>query len=258
MTARCAHDPAGVVARQPLFASLSAAECQGLVARSVCRSVRRNELLFREGEPCRGLHLVVEGRVRTYCANRNGHEQVLGIYGAGESLGEVSLFDEGPYLASARAAEDSRLLFLPIQEVQALYETRPEVARAVVRELAGRVRELTALVDRLALQDVPTRVAAAVLRFAEESGWSAFRLPRTQEELAAELGTSRESVARSLHDLRGAGVIRQRGARIELLDVAELRRLASRTGSASQRTRAGGAPRPVMAEKGARPALSHA
>ena len=53
MSARCAHDPAGVVGRQPLFASLSEAECSGLVARSVCRSVRRNELLFREGEPCR-------------------------------------------------------------------------------------------------------------------------------------------------------------------------------------------------------------
>jgi CRP/FNR family transcriptional regulator len=257
MTGRCAHDPAGVVARQPLFASLSEAECRGLVARSVCRAFHRNELLFREGERCRGLYLVVEGRVRTYCANRNGHEQVLGIYGAGESLGEVSLFDEGPYLASARAAEASRLLFLPIGEVQALYETRPEVARAVVRELAGRVRELTALVDRLALQDVPTRVAAAVLRYAEENGHS-FRLPRTQEELAAELGTSRESVARSLHDLRGAGVIRQRGARVELLDVAELRRLASRTGSASQRMRARGAQRPVVADGAALAAPSGA
>lgn len=257
MTTRCAHDPAGVVARQPLFASLSDEECQGLVARSVCRSVRRNELVFREGEPCRGLHLVVEGRVRSYRANRDGHEQVLGIYETGESLGEVSLFDEGPYLASARAAEDSRLLFLPIQEVQALYETRPEVARAMVRELAGRVRELTTLVDRLALQDVPTRVAAAVLRFAEESGWVPFRLPRTQEELAAELGTSRESVARSLHDLRGAGVIRQRGARIELLDIGELRRLASRTGSASRRRVAAGAPHRATSECAAHPPLAH-
>src|SRR5690606_34173538 len=68
MSNRCCHDPVRAVARQPLFASLSEAECRALVERSVCRSVKRDEGLFREGDPCRGLYLVVEGRVRTYRA----------------------------------------------------------------------------------------------------------------------------------------------------------------------------------------------
>src|SRR5690606_27588499 len=91
-------------------------------------------------------------------------------FGPGESLGEVSLFDEGPYLASARVVEGGRVLFLPFAEVQALYHTHPQVAHAVVRELGERVRTLAALVDRLALQDVPTRVAAAVLEYAGNNG----------------------------------------------------------------------------------------
>jgi len=228
---RCRHDPARVVARQPLFASLTEGECEGLVQRSVCRGVKRGELLFREGTPCRGLYLVVEGAVCTYRANRDGQEQVFGVFGAGDSLGEVSMFDEGPYMASARVVEDGRVLFLPLGEVQALYRTHPEVAHAVVRELGERVRTLAALVDRLSLQDVPTRVASAVLVEAERAGalqtGAAYRMPRTQEELAAELGTTREGVARALRRLRAAGAIEQRGRRIEVRDATLLQQLAS-------------------------------
>lgn len=232
MIRRCNHDPWQIIANQPLFASLTEEECRTLVDRSVCRSVRERETLFRQGEPSRGLYLVVEGWVRTYRANRHGQEQVIGVFGPGESLGEVSLFDEGPCLASARVVEPGRVLFLPMHEVQALYRTHPQVAHAVVRDLGARVRRLVALVDRLALQDVPTRVAAAVVQYAADGhalrSGATFRLPRTQEALAAELGTTREGVSRALRSLRAARIIRQRGARIEILDPESLQKLAGR------------------------------
>lgn len=233
MSNRCVHDPVLAVARQPIFAALAEDECRALVERSICRGVRRGEVLFREGEPCRGLYLIVEGEVRAYRAGRDGQEQVLGVFGPGDSLGEVSLFDEGPYLASARASGEGRVIFLPFAEVHALYRTHPQVAHAVVRELGQRVRSLAALVDQLALETVPTRVAAAVLRHARESDalrrGGAFRLPRTQEALAAELGTTREGVSRALLGLRAAGVIEQRGPRIRLLDPQRLHELAGRS-----------------------------
>lgn len=234
----CRHDPPRVVARQPLFASLTEEECRALVERSACRAVARGEVLFREGETSRGLHLIVEGTVRVYRASPDGQEQVLNTLGPGDSLGEVAVFDEGPYLASARAIETGRVLFLPFREVHALYRTHPQVAQAVVRELGSRVRKMAALVDQLALHDVPTRVAAAVLRHAEEAGvlgrGASFRLPRTQEELAAELGTTRESVARALRELREGGVIRQRAREFAVLDPPRLSLLAS--GKASRAT----------------------
>lgn len=255
MASRCNHDPARVIARQPLFASLSDAECRALVERSVCRGVYRGETLFREGEPCRGLYLVLEGVVRTYRANRDGQEQVFGVFEGGDSLGEVSLFDGGPYLASARVTLDGRVLFLPFAEVHALYRTHPQVAQAVVQELGERVRTMAALVDRLALQDVPTRVAAAVLQYARESSalrsGATFRLPRTQEALAAELGTTREGVSRALRNLRAAGAIGQRGSRIEVLDPASLTRLADgNRRTAPAMNSAGGRSRQVMAHSG--------
>lgn len=244
MNHRCNHDPVRVVAKQPLFSSLSEQECQALVRRSVCRRTSRGETLFREGEPCRGIYLVVEGAVRTYRSNSSGSEQVFGLFRAGDSLGEVALFDGGPYLASARVAEAGRVLFLAFDEVQALYRTHPAVVQAVVRELSERVRSLAALVDMISLQDVPTRVAWAVLRHARESGAhlerEAFRLPRTQEELAAELGTTREGVSRALRSLRASGVISQRGAQVKILDPIRLERLAGETSHSTVRQISGG------------------
>jgi CRP/FNR family transcriptional regulator, cyclic AMP receptor protein len=230
MKGRCGHEPAEIVARQPLFASLSIEECRSLVGRSLCRTVTAGQRIFAEGDECRGLHLIVEGAVRVYRANAEGQEQVLGVFGPGESLGEVALFDEGPYLASARASEESHLLFLPLAEVQWLYRTHPAVVHALVRELGWKIRRLVALVDRISLQDVPTRVAGALLRFAERApvgGDGSFRLPCTQEELAAELGTTRESVARALRELRSNRMIRQNRSEVQLLDMEQLRRCAS-------------------------------
>ncbi len=231
MSRRCGHDPAAVIAQQPLFASLSVDESRALAERSPCRAARRGELLFREGDTCRGTFLVLEGEVRVYRANASGREQVIGTYATGECVGEAAVFDAGPYLASARVTRDGRILFLPFDEVQALYETHPDVARAVVRELGARVRKLAALLDRMTLQDVPTRVAGAVLEEAKRAdaafSGAQFDLRRTQEEMAVELGTARESVARALRELRESGVIEQRGRRVRVRDLAALARAAA-------------------------------
>jgi CRP-like cAMP-binding protein len=182
---------------------------------------------------------VLEGRVRVYRASVDGVEQVLLVAEPGDSLGEASLFDGGPYLACAQAVAESHVLFLPLREVHALYGRHPEIARCVVEDMGRRLREMIALVGSLSLQDVPSRVAAALLRYAERSDrgvetGTSFRLPRTQEELAAELGTTRESISRSLKRFRADGVIRQRGATVEILDVARLRQAAG-GGSAAPR-----------------------
>lgn len=241
MSTRCSHDPAGVISRQPLFASLGVEERCALARRSPCRAIRRGEIIFREGEPCRGLYLILEGEVRVYRSNASGKEQVLATYRSGESIGEVALFDEGPYLAAARATRDGRILFLPLDEVQALYQTHPEVSHAVVRELAQRVRKLAALLDRMTLHDVPARVASALLDQASEVGAAfrggAFELRCTQEELAAELGTARESVARALRELRESGTIEQRGRRIGVRDLKRLQDAAGALQGPSSRSR---------------------
>lgn len=209
-----------------LFSTLSDEALAVAAERTAERFYPRGSMVFRKGEICHGLYLVLEGQVKIYRASPDGREQVLHIEGPGSPLAELPLFDSGPYPASARTLEDSRLLFLPLDAFQALYRENPEVADAIIHDLGRRLRRMVALVDKVSLKDVGSRVATALIDYAEAAAAfrqnAVFLLPRTQEELASELATTRESVARALARLRRAGIIVQDGPHIRILDTDRL------------------------------------
>ena len=220
-------EAADLLRRLPLFAAISESALQSVAERTVPRSVHTGTRLFAEGEACKGLYVVASGRVAVYRASPDGREQVLHVQEAGQPIAEVPLFDGGPYPASARTLEDSRLLFLPRDAFEWLYRNNPEIADAVIRDLGRRLRRMVRLVERISLRDVPARVAATLREYAEAAGaldtGAPFRLPRTQEALAAELATTREGVARALAELRRQGIIEQKGAMVRVLDARRLR-----------------------------------
>lgn len=209
-----------------LFSGLSDASLEAVVDRTSERVYPRGAMVFRRGEICHGLYVVLEGQVKIYRSSPDGREQVLHIEGPGEPLAELPLFDGGPYPASARTLEESRLLFLPLDAFQSLYRQHPEIADAVIHDLGRRLRRLVSLVHRVSLKDVGARVATALIDYAEAADsfrdGAVFLLPRTQEELAAELATTRESVARALSKFRRAGIIVQDGPHIRILSAKHL------------------------------------
>jgi CRP/FNR family transcriptional regulator, cyclic AMP receptor protein len=223
----------------PLFTGLSDDALRHVVDRMVPKRLPRDAILFREGQPCQGLYILVEGRVVVYHASPDGREYVLDSAKPGQSLAELPLFDGGPYPASARAAEDSALLFLSLSDFQALYRSNPEIADVVIRHLGMRMRKMVRLVERLSLKDVPARLAATLLDYARAAGalrnGGSFRLPRTHYDLAAELATSRESVSRAFARLRRDGVIRQNGSEIRILSLERLSRAAGIAGATLRR-----------------------
>lgn len=209
-----------------LFAALDEGALRQVAERTVTRSVARGATLFREGRPCQGLYVVVEGRIKVYRAFADGREQVLHVMAPGQPIAEVPLFDGGPYPASAQALDDAQVLFLPVDSFRWLYANSPAVADTVIRELGRRLRRMVRLVERISLRDVPTRVAAALLDYAEAADarrpGGTFALPRTQEALAGELATTRESIARALAGLRREGIILQEGKHVVIKDLARL------------------------------------
>lgn len=228
-----------------LFSGLGDRALDAVAERTVIKRYPKNAILFREGETARGLFVVVEGGVKIYRAGTDGREQVLHVEQPRHSLAELPLLDGAPYPASARAAEDSRILFLPRDSFQWLYQNNPEIADATIRELGRRLRKVIHLVDKLSLKDVPARVATALVELAAAAGalrqGGEFTLEATQEELAGELGTTRESVSRALSALRKDEIVALDDSRVRILDVDALRRaagvpLAAITGSVYERS----------------------
>jgi len=175
----------------PLFVDVDDAALARVAERCVTRAVGAGTLLFRAGDPCRGLYVLAEGRVRIFRVDRDGGEQVLHVEGAGRPVAELPLLDGGAYPASAITLEPSVLVFLPRDLFEAAYRPNPDAAHAIVRALAKRLRHLVQLTETLAFRDVAARLALLLAGYAErqgEPGPNGVRLSlhRTQEELALE------------------------------------------------------------------------
>ena len=202
-----------------------------LAARCLVRHVGPGHVLFTAGEECRGLWVVRDGRVRIFRTGPEGREQVLQIEGPGRPVAELPLFDGGAYPASADTLEPSRLVFMPRGEFELFYRTNPDAAQAIIRALGKRLRHLVHMARTLAFRDVAARLALWLAGQAEQAAPTAgpdgsveLELDRTQEELALELGTARESVSRAFRQLREKGLVDAlEGKRVRIPDVERLR-----------------------------------
>jgi len=217
-----------VLRQTPLFANLSEAEMRALRARVTSRQIQKGELLFNEGDACSGLFLVARGKVRIFKLSPGGREQVLAIEGPGSSFAELPVFDGGNYPASAMAIEETEILFISRKDFQNFCREHPEVALKVIAVVGSRLRRLVGIIEELSFTTVRQRLIAVILKLAHTKGTTTkegiqIELPKSHQELAAEMGTVRELVSRNLSRLQAEGFLEVEGRRIVVKDLERLR-----------------------------------
>ena len=215
----------------PLFATLDDEARAALRGAMDEVTLRRGEVLFNEGDPGDRLYLVIDGKVKLGHSSGDGRENLLAVLGPGELLGELTLFDPGERTATATAVAVTQLLELQHDPFMHLLDSRPELAKHMLRALAVRLRKTNEALADLVFSDVPGRVAKALLDLAERFGEETpdgLRVAHdlTQEELAQLVGASRETVNKSLADFISRGWIRLEGRAVQILDLERVRRRA--------------------------------
>ena len=187
------------------------------------------ERLFSAGDEVAGVHLVLAGTVRIV---REGIGRAVVVHreSAGGLLGEVALFSQSTYPATAYAAERTRVLLLPARAVLAELRVNPELCGWFLGRLAARTREVITRLDRLAHQSVLRRLAGHVARRRAGAGGTRdapLSLGMTQAELAEELGTVKEVIVRELRTLRRLRLVEPAGRGLyRITDLPALRSLA--------------------------------
>ena|SRR5579863_1696930 len=220
-------DPIDALRRVPFFAPLPEADLRALARHCVVRRIARDEILFAEGDSCEGLYVVQSGAMKLLKMAETGREQILTTERAGSTVGELALFDAGAFPATAVAAEDSTVLYLPKREFLQLCRHDSEVAFAAIRTLAARNRYLTSLVEELSLKEVSHRLARFLRDRALADGLRTrrgieFPLEDTNQEIGAEIGTVRDLVSRNLRRFVDRGIIKMERRKVIVLDMAEL------------------------------------
>jgi len=210
----------------PYFAGLSPAELDSVKQFVFERAADSGEMLLLEGEPADAMYFVVSGLVKVFKTSSDGKEQILSFVRPGESFNEVSVFDGGPNLGSARAVGPVVLHVFRGKDFEAIVRSYPQVSLNVARVLSQQVRRLASLVEDLSFRHVTARVAKILLEYAGDGSGARPRL--TQQEMAAMAGTAREMIGRSLRTLEDEGAIRLERHRIVIADQKALRELAQR------------------------------
>jgi CRP-like cAMP-binding protein len=200
-----------------LFAALSEAELQGLAQRAVEKRFAAGEMLFWEGEPCLGIFLIIQGKVKIFRMSPAGREVMLSIEAAPATVAELPLFDGGPYPASVRVVEPVVALFINKNDFQQFCRQNPDVALKVLAVVGRRLRHLVGLVEAMTFGSVSQRLARLLLDAALAAGSETFDLPATHQELASRLGTVREVVSRNLSRFRAQGLIAIQDRQVQIV-----------------------------------------
>ena len=167
------------------------------------------EIVFREGDACDGLYILLSGKLKIYASASNAREIVYDVVGPGELLGELSL-DGGPRSASVKAVTAATCMVLKLSLARTLMRTRPEFADHIMGKLISRARQSTRLTRSIALDGVMERVAALLEAHATPDGVIR-RIPSelTQQEIADRIGASREMVHKVLGELLRDGYLQR-------------------------------------------------
>ncbi len=205
-----------------IFADVDAASVAALERLAEPRDYPAGAVIVSQEDRGDALYVLVKGKAKVVLYGDSGREIILSIFKSpGDFFGEMSLLDDQPRSATVIADEPSRLLVLSRRDFQAHLERHPRTALRVLQEVSRRLRRADAVIGNLALLDVYGRLAGRLRELAAAEGEETpdgvlVRQRPTQAEIAATIGTSRETVSRALAEFSRRGWLSMAGKRLLL------------------------------------------
>jgi len=200
----------------PLFSRVSEGDLEELATHLIERRFPKNATVVEEGLPGDYMYVIRKGRAKVTKASEDGREKIMNFLETGAFFGDMALLGDEPRSASVKTLEESVLLALSRRDFIDLLRQSPDLSLAVIEELANRLRETNEQARSLSFQGVEERTRNLFERISrQEEGGAGRRLtpPLTHQQIADMVGTSRETVTRSIKQLKESGWLAQEGKR---------------------------------------------
>jgi CRP/FNR family transcriptional regulator/CRP/FNR family cyclic AMP-dependent transcriptional regulator len=204
-----------------LFADLTDRESDTILDLMREKSVAKGTAVFHQNDAGGGLYLILAGAVKISRTGRDGRDVTVAMLHEGNFFGEMSLLDGQPRSASATAAESTRLLVLDREHFQRYVLTQARIMAKLLRELSKRLRAADQTIENLALGSVADRLVCLIGHLGRRNpikdGAGVIERAPTHQELAEMVGSSRETVTRTLAAMEKRGLIAIDRKRVTLL-----------------------------------------
>lgn len=209
--------------RTAVFQSLAQRDIDAILARATSRRATRGTMILRRGEPNGGMIVIVSGRVRVSVVSEDGKEIALTVLGQGEVLGEMSLLDGEASSADVTAQEDCVLLVIERSQFLDLLRHNSDLCLHLMAMLTRRLRQTNAVLEDVALLDLPTRLGRLLTRLAKDYGipvrtGTRIEVKLSQKDLSALVGASREKVNKQIRRWEEVGFLSKDSGRLVVVD----------------------------------------
>jgi CRP/FNR family transcriptional regulator len=194
------------------------------------RPLKRDEVLYRAGQPLGSLYVAREGAFKTVALDADGRAQVLGFHLPGELLG-LDALGSGKHAAEAVALTQANVCEVPLAQLEQVASEVPGLQHQLLRIIGQGMNRHQAHVEMLGKRSAQERLAVFLHQLSERyralgrSGES-FLLPMSREDIGSYLGLVIETVSRTLGKMQDEGLIAVRGREVRVLDAARLDKLA--------------------------------
>jgi CRP-like cAMP-binding protein len=189
-----------VLRKHPYFADLEPEAFDQLCRYAKHVTLKRGTAIASKGDPGTSLFAVISGTVKISVSSPDGRNAILNLIGPGEIFGEVALLDGLSRTADVTANTNCELFIIDRRDFIPFVRSQPALAMKFIELLCTRLRRTSDQVEQVILQNLPGRLASALLRLTErhKEAQGERTIAITQQELSEMVGMTRESINKQL------------------------------------------------------------
>jgi CRP/FNR family transcriptional regulator, cyclic AMP receptor protein len=211
--------PVNMLQHIPLFEAFRLTDRQRLAALLRKNTVKKGEVLFRQGDEGNAFYIIIKGRIKIALTSNHEDEITLAVFANGDFFGEMALLDGLPRSADAIAVETTQLYVLSRNDFVSFLIHNEDAVKSILYVLSMRLRKTDNLLGETAFLNVSVRLMKRLVDLVEIQGErieesEAVKINITQKELASLVGVSRESINKKLKGLSDKGILTTRRSKI--------------------------------------------
>ncbi|MBT2642004.1 Crp/Fnr family transcriptional regulator [Bacillus sp. ISL-41] len=197
-----------VLAKFSLFRDLDDNELDKIVDISISREWKKNSHIFMQGDPLENVYFINEGKVKVYKSDANGREQIVAILKKGEMFPHVGFFRKGGYPGYSEVLEQASIVVVPILQFEKVLVDNPHLSIKVFKVLGEKIVDLQERLEAQILNNTYEQIIKLLIRLGElhgekqEDGTVLLKADFTNKDLANMIGTTRETVSRTLTKMK--------------------------------------------------------
>lgn len=187
-----------------IFKELDNDEINKVVDIAIAREWEKNSYVFIQDEPLENVYFIYKGKVKIYRTDINGREQIVSFLKHGEMFPHVGFFRKGNYPAFALVMEKAKLVVIPVRQFENILLDNPELSMKIFHVLGDRILDLHQRLEAQILNNTYEQIIKLLMRLGRlhgeklANGSYLLKPEFTNKELANMIGTTRETVSRTL------------------------------------------------------------